>query len=300
MSLQIVHHMAALDSVPNPPNSLRSIEMCLEANAAVIEVDITPLGGDDFLLVHDPVLEAETTGKGKVAECQPEYAKNFKLKHRGGITISDHPPALLTEVVATYLASPSPSRLQLDYKSVYPSASDEYLRRLARIIEPLEDRVIVSSGADWHLRQLKRIAPWLDVGFDIGFYLDWRDPSWKAEPENPPYQRGVYDYNDDHIFARNRLLSPSDYLAQRCEMLFNQVPTASIWYISHYLLVRCLQDGFNMAAWLHHRNIKLDAWTLDADKPIAVTHATRLKNAGVDLFTTNTPFALATLLTGTP
>jgi len=296
---QIVHHMAALDSSPNPPNSLQAIEMCLQANAAVIEVDITPLAGDDFLLVHDPVLESETTGIGKVGDCTPEMAKNYKLRERGGIAISDHPPALLTEVVAAYLNSPSQSRLQLDYKSVYPSISDEYLQRLARIVQPLGNRVIVSSGADWHLRQLKRIAPWLDVGFDIGFYLDWRDPSWTVEPENPPYQRGVYDYNDDHLFARSRLLPPDAYLAQRCEMLLNQVPTASIWYVSHYLLVRCLQDGFNMAGWLHQHNVKLDAWTLDIDKPIAVTNAALLKNAGVDLFTTNTPFALATLLTGT-
>lgn len=298
MSFQIVHHMAALDSSTNPPNSLRAIELCLEANAAVIEVDITPLANDDFLLVHDQNLDSETTGEGKVGECPPNRAKTFSLKDHTGAA-SDHPPALLSEVVTAYLTSSAQSRLQLDYKSVYPTTNDEYLRRLTRIVEPLGDRVIVSSGADWHLRQLKRIAPWLDIGFDIGFYLDWRDPSWKIEPEHFPYHRGSYDYHDDHIFARSQLLPTADYLAQRCEMLLNQVPTASIWYVSHYLLVRALQDGFNMAAWLHQHNVKLDAWTLDADKPTAVTNAATLKAAGVDLFTTNTPFVLAALLSGT-
>lgn len=296
MSFQIVHHMAALDSSVNPPNSLRAIEQCLQANAAIIEVDITPLANDDFLLVHDPELNSETTGSGKVGECLPTHAKTFKLKGRTGAA-SDHPPALLSEVVAAYLSSPAHSRLQLDYKSVYPTNNDEYLRRLVHIIEPLGSRVIVSSGADWHLRQLKRLAPWLDVGFDIGFYLDWRHPSWKIEPENPPYQLGIYGYYDDHLFARSRLLPITDYLAQRCEMLLNQVPAASIWYVSHHLLVQALRDGFNLAAWLHQNNVKLDAWTLDADNPTAVTNAALLKDAGVDLFTTNTPFALAKLLT---
>ncbi len=296
MSFQIVHHMATLDSSPNPPNSLKAIELCLKANAAIIEVDITPLANDDFLLVHDPELNSETTGEGKVGECLSDHAKTYKLKDRAGLA-SDHPPALLSEVVTAYLASPAQSRLQLDYKSVYPSTSDEYLRRLANIIEPLGDRVIVSSGADWHLRQLKRLAPWLDVGFDIGFYLDWRDTSWNPEPEHPPYQHGVYDYYDDHVFARSRLLPTDAYLAQRCEMLLNQVPSATIWYVSHHLLVRALQDGFNMATWLHQNNLKLDAWTLDAGNPIAVAHAAILKDAGVDLFTTNTPIELAQLLT---
>lgn len=298
MTFRIVHHMAALDGNPNPANSLRGVEMCLQANAAIIEVDITPLGGDDFLLVHDPDLESETTGHGKVVECPPERTKNYRLKEWKSAAASSQPPALLSEVVAAFRAVPNDTRLQLDYKDVYPSTHDTHLQRVARLVEPLGNRVIVSSGADWHLRQLKRIAPWLDIGFDIGFYLDWRDPSWPEEPLNPPYQRGAYGYHDDHIFARQTALPVHVYLEQRCEMLFNQVPSASIWYVSHHLLIRALEDGFNMADWLHVHNVKLDAWTLDADQPVAVTNAQRLLKAGVDIFTTNTPFALAELLKG--
>lgn len=294
MTYQIVHHMAALDQAVNPPNSLRAIELCLQAQAAVIEVDITPLQNDDFLLVHDPDLESETTGSGKVNECSPARAKTFQIKHRQ--VVSDQAPALLSEVVAAFLAAPGKTRLQLDYKAVYPSANDEALRRVIRLVEPLGDRVIISSGADWHLRRLHRLADWLDVGFDIGFYLDWRDPAWQQEPDNPPYRRGAYAYHDDHILARSVLLPAAVYLEERCDQLWHQVPSASTWYVSHHLLARCLDDGFNMAAWLHEHQVKLDAWTLDADKPVAVANARRLRDAGVDLFTTNTPTALAALL----
>ncbi len=41
----IVHHMAALDDLPAPQNSLEAIAACLDAGAAVIEVDITALAG---------------------------------------------------------------------------------------------------------------------------------------------------------------------------------------------------------------------------------------------------------------
>ncbi|MEZ4667300.1 MAG: hypothetical protein R3E39_05190 [Anaerolineae bacterium] len=298
MAFQIVHHMAALDASPNPPNALRGIEMCLQADAAIVEVDITPLAGSDFLLVHDPDLESETDGTGKVGDCTPERAKTFHIKQRGIVTT--HPPALLSEVVALYQSNPGRTRLQLDYKAVYPSTDNEYLKRLIRLVEPLGDRVIVSSGADWHLRHMRDLASWLDIGFDIGFYLDWRDPSWKVDPNNPPYQRGAYDYHDDHLFARTQSLPTAAYLKERCEFLLCQVPFASVWYVSHYLLARCLEDGFNMAEWLHQHNVKLDAWTLDADNPRAVANAGRLLKAGVDLFTTNTPAAMADLLKGIP
>jgi len=296
MTFQIVHHMAALDGFPNPPNSLASVEACLEADAAVIEVDITPLGGDDFLLVHDPDLESETTGSGRVGECVPEQAKNFKLKYRGEAT--EHPPALLSEVVAAFLAQGRQTRLQLDYKSVLPSTSDEPLRRVTRLIEPLGDRVIISSGADWHLRKLRRLASWLDLGFDIGFYLDWRDPSWIVDPRSPPYLLGAYGYYDDHVLAKMALLPHAMYLEERCEILLGQLPDTSTWYVSHHVIARGLDDGFNMAAWLHDHGVRLDAWTLDTDKPAAVTNAPRLRDAGVDLFTTNTPAGMASLLNG--
>jgi glycerophosphoryl diester phosphodiesterase len=296
MTFQIVHHMAALDDGPNPPNSLEAVEQCLLEKAPVIEVDITPLAGDDFLLVHDPDLESETTGSGPVNNCPPAQAKSYRLKHRD--TVTELPPALLTEVVKVFLAYPGETRLQLDYKAVFPSTDDEPLRRLIRLIEPLGKRVIVSSGADWHLHKMRRLAPWLDLGFDIGFYLDWRDPAWEVDPRMPPYQRGAYDYHDDHILARMRQLPAAAYLAERCDSLALLVPGSSTWYVSHYVIARGLDDGFNMAVWLHEHGLKLDAWTLDADKPMAVANALRLRDAGVDLFTTNTPNALASLLNG--
>ena len=296
MTFEIVHHMAALDNSPNPPNSLAAIEACLQVKAPVIEVDITPLASDDFLLVHDPELGSETTGGGPVNKCAPEQAKTYRLKL--GNSITDHPPALLSQVVDAFLAHPGATRLQLDYKAVFPSIDDEPLHRLIRLLEPLAERVIVSSGADWHLRKLRRLAPWLDLGFDIGFYLDWRDPAWEVDPRMPPYQRGAYEYHDDHILARSRELPTAAYLAERCDSLALSVPQSSTWYVSHYVVARGLDDGFNMAAWLHEQGIQLDAWTLDIDNPVATANALRLRDAGVDLFTTNTPSALASLLNG--
>lgn len=291
----IVHHKAALDGSQFPPNSLEAIRECLEADAAFIEIDALPLKHGDFLLVHDDTLESETNGTGPVSTVTPDEAKHLRIRHDGEVT-SCRPP-LLSEVVALFLEyeGKAASRLQIDYKAVLPGIEDEPLRRLLEIITPLKDRVLVSTGADWHLRALRRMASWLDLGFDIGFYLDYRkgDP----DPRVPPHRLNAYGYYDDHILGMRAYLPPAAYLAERCEILLSAVSGVSTWYVSHHLIRRALSDGFNMAAWLQTRGIRLDAWTLDADDAAAVTNAQQLLVAGVHQFTTNTPLALADLLT---
>jgi glycerophosphoryl diester phosphodiesterase len=290
----IVHHMAALDDHAAPPNSLEAIQANLQSGADFIEVDINALANDDYLLVHDDELEAETSGQGLVAKCTPEQARALSIKHEGVISKCRVP--LLSEVVALFLSHPGRSRLQLDFKNVIPLPSDEPLQRLVRMIEPLGDRVLVSSGADWHLRKLRRMAPWLMLGFDIMYYIGWKPANTPRDPREPPRLMGAYGYYDDHILASQAFWPKAEYLRDRCESLARVVPDVSIFYLEHYLIAHSLEDGFNWAEELHKYDIKLDAWTMDVTNPVAVQNAPRLLQAGVDLFTTNTPGALSTLL----
>ncbi len=293
----IVHHMAA-PHAEYPPNSLEAVRYCLESGAKFIEVDITALLEDDYLLVHDADLESETSGNGQVSECLPAQVNQLYLKSPQTKTVTTFRPALLSSVVGLFQQYSNDARLQLDFKNVIPFMDDEPLRRLVRLIEPLDRRVIVSTGADWQLRRLHKIAPWLDLGLDIHFYIDWRQPNEPVDPRVPPFRQGAYGYWDDHVLASQRLWSTADYLAERCEILATQVPGISTFYIEHKLLVQSLDDGFNWAEALHTIGIKLDVWTVDADNPVAAANAQRLLLAGVDQFTTNTPQALAELLSG--
>jgi glycerophosphoryl diester phosphodiesterase len=275
-----------------PPNSLEAVEVCLDRGASWIEVDATALADSDYLLVHDPDLQSETTGVGPVAECSAEQAAKLFIKP-GGVTTTSHVPRL-SQVVETMARRGGPTRLQVDFKNVIPFSSDEPLRRLTRILEPLGERVLVSTTADWQLRRLRSIAPWLELGFDIHFYL-----SWRAEPSSevsPPQTRGAYGYYDDHPIARHRFWPTADYLTDRCAVLIGLVPAATTLYFNHRFLIQSLEDGFNWASDLHRAGIKVDAWTLDADDPVAVTNARRLLAAGVDQFTTNTPSELANVI----
>lgn len=293
-SLQIVHHKAALDGSSNPPNSLAAIQACLEAGTAWIEVDITALAEGDYLLVHNPELETETSGWGAVGLCSVQAARSLRLLHNGQAT--NHPVALLSEVVALLLRLPGSTRLQLDFKNHAPFASPEPLQRLVEIIRPLGTRVLVSSMADWQLRQLARLAPWLELGFDIHLHIDCDPPGQLPEPDALPRRTGAYGYRDDHPLANQRWGPPAAYLAERCAEMMFLVPSASTFYCRHSFLVRGLQEGFSWAQALHQAGRRLDAWTLDADQPQAVTNARILADAGCDRFTSNTPLALAAQL----
>jgi glycerophosphoryl diester phosphodiesterase len=154
----IVHHMAALDA-SYPPNSLEAVRACLESRAQFIEIDITALANGDYLLVHDSELDSETSGTGMVGKATPAEARALFIKHKGVQTAYRVP--LLNDVVALFLEHKTPTRLQLDYKDVNPFSNDEPLHRLLNLIKPLGERVIVSTGADWQLRRLRKLADWL-------------------------------------------------------------------------------------------------------------------------------------------
>ena len=287
--------MGALDGQSAPPNSLEAVRASLQAGAEFIEVDVNALAMGDYLLVHDGDLSEETSGAGPVAGCTPAQARELWIKHRGAVTDCRVP--LLSDVVRLFLENPGHSRLQLDFKNVYPLPTDEPLQRLVRLIEPLGERVLVSSGADWQLRRIHRLAPWLALGFDIMYYISWKPAGDVRDPREPPRLLGAYGYFDDHVLASVALWPTARYLADRCETLLDQSPWASIYYLEHHLIAQSLRDGFNWAAALHERGLLLDAWTMDVTNPLAMQNLPPLHDAGVDVFTSNTPQALAALLT---
>jgi len=304
----IVHHMGALEnssnptdphSPPFPPNSLEAIRACLEVNAPFIEIDITALADSDYLLVHDPVLESETTGFGAVGGCTTAQARSLFLKSGPLGEPLPYRPAFLSDVVTLFGAFPkSNTRLQLDFKNVYPFFGDEPLRRLIDLLQPLGNRAIVSTGADWQLRQLHTLAPWLDLGLDIHFYIDYRPQGTLFDPRQPPFRCGVQGYWDDHPLAMFPFWGKTDYLAERCAYILDSVPYVSTFYVSYRFLLQSLSDGFDWTAAAHARSIRIDAYTLDLRGPDQIATANQLIAVGVDQFTTNFPRAFAVLLNG--
>jgi len=284
----LVHHAANRGYV-HPPSSLRGLRACLEAGARVVEVDIIPLAGGDFALLHDERLDESTNGSGLVSALTADQVR--RLRHTWQGTLTAEPVGLLSQAIPLLQshAAPSLQELQLDFKPGAPPA-DAVLRGLLRAVEPVKERVRVTCGEDWVLRRLRALDPDLPLGFDPLLYLEIdADPAVSPEetPDPLPFRVGAYGYRDDHPLALRVWGTPADYLAARAETLGVLPPPGGVWYIHASLLARVLDDGFDWIAYLHARSIQVDVWTLDAGRPGHVELAHHLIAAGVDRITTN-------------
>jgi len=293
----LIHHAANRGYV-HPPSSLRGLRACLEAGARVIEVDIIPLAGGDFALLHDERLDASTNGSGLVSALTADQVR--RLRHTWQGTLTDEPVGLLSQAIPLLqsYAAPSLQELQLDFKPGAPPA-DAVFRDLLRAVEPVKERVRVTCGGDWLLRRLRALDPDLALGFDPLLYLEIdTDPAVSPEetPDPLPSRVGAYGYRDDHPLALRVWGTTADYLAARAETLAVLPPPGGVWYIHGSLLARVLDDDFDWIAYLHGRSIQVDVWTLDAGRPGHVELARRLIAAGVDRITTNDAPRLAEAL----
>jgi len=287
----LVHHMANRDH-SQPAGSLPALQACLDAGARVVEIDISLLADGQFALLHGPMLERQTTGLGPIAACNSEQVQELCHVREGratGVRVAVLPQAI--DLLRQY---PDVLELQLDLKpDVYHR--EAVLSRLMADLEPVKDRVRVTSPSDWALRRLRALDPELALGFDPLLYLA-RDDGQEHDPGVPPFRRGAYGYWDDHPLASRRWGPAADYMAARAEALCAQAPTGVIWYIDGRLQGRALDDGFDWIAYLHARGNKVDAWTLDAHRPEQLALAQRLAAGGVDRITTNNAPALAQVL----
>jgi glycerophosphoryl diester phosphodiesterase len=250
------------------------------------------LADGQFALLHGPTLERETTGSGPVAALTSDQVSALNYVRAGEAT--SVPVGLLPEALDLLERYPGTAELQLDLKpDVY--SSDTVLSALVTNLQPVKERVRVTSPSDWALRRLHALDPGLALGFDPLLYLEI-DYGEYSDPAVPPFRRGAYGYWDDHPLAMRRWGSAAQYLALRAEALWIQAPPGATWYIDANLLAQSLDDGFDWIAELHSRGVEVDAWTLDASKPGHIAVARRMAAAGIDRITTNNAPALSQAL----
>jgi glycerophosphoryl diester phosphodiesterase len=286
----LIHHSANRgDNYPH--NSLGGLRHCLEAGARVVEIDINPLRDSDFALLHDDLLEDSTNGSGPVYAITTDQVRSLRYIQRGVVT--SECVGLLSEAVSLIQDYVHLQELQLDLKMSAPS-TDTVLRRLLRIVEPVKERVRVTSVADWDVRRLRALDADLPLGFDPLLYLEVENPGEKV----PPFRLGAYAYWDDHPLSARRWGTSADYLVARAEALWAQAPANAAWYIRASLLARVIDDGFDWIDYLHARSAWVDAWTLDVEKAGHLELAQQLIAAGIDRITTNDAPRLAAALNG--
>jgi glycerophosphoryl diester phosphodiesterase len=272
-----------------PANSLPAIHDCFHAHVARAEIDLAALADQDFLVVHDLDLAHATDGQGRVGETSASDAKRLYLSEHGRVT-SEH-PALLSEVASAIAAEPYPTLLELDLKDWKPWPWPR-VEELARLLEPVKDRVTFGGGADWNLRRLHTVDSSLPMGFTITDYLDWLPSDRQADA--PTRQRGAYGYFDAHPLARERYGPTADYLRDRLGAILRLVPQSRDAHIRLLAVERMVEDGLtDLADLVHAQGMLLDVWTLNAGTQNWRERLAGALAVGADVITSETPRELA-------
>ncbi len=287
----LIHHAAQHDHHA-PPGSLSALEGCLQAGAAVVEIDVLPLSDGSFALLHDQDLAAETNGSGKAPQMTRGAVQDLCYRWNGRVT--DEKVGFLEDAIDLLSAYPDTQRLQLDLKPFAPLPLNVLLD-LLEIIEPVKARIQVTSVADWAIRALEAAGTGLALGFDPLLYLDLVEEKPRPK-EIPPFRIGAYGLLDDHPLSAYQWGPPGDYFAARAAALLAQVPGGCDWFIRAEVLKLALDAGFNWIAYLHQSGSKVDGWTINVDHPDHIELAQQLVEQGIDALTTDTPSRLAAQL----
>ncbi|MCZ7568034.1 MAG: glycerophosphodiester phosphodiesterase family protein [Ardenticatenaceae bacterium] len=272
-----------------PENSLPAIEECYREAVARVEIDVCMLRDADFLVIHDLERGDSTNGSGPVGDRTRREAQSLRILWDD--RLSTERPPLFSEMAGLIREQASPTLMELDLQEVRPIPWPR-VEELVRLVEPVKERVVFNSQADWNLRRLLHVDSTLPMGFDPAAYLDWVPEGWESESAGLP--RGAYNYLDAHWLAAARLTPVADYLADRLGGILRLVPGAREVHFRLAAFERILDDGVANAADLFHRHgMLLDVWTLDAGTPRWRERLARALTARVDVVTTNTPRALS-------
>jgi glycerophosphoryl diester phosphodiesterase len=175
----------------------------------------------------------------------------------------------------------------LDAKDEAPWSATE-VDRIARLIEPVRDRIFVGTPADWNLRRLRAVDPDITLAFDPMYYLEA-----KGSRSPLPGAAGAYGYHDAHPLAFRRTTTVGEYLRERLVGLCQLVPGIRELHVRLTLFEQMRADGVDVVGIVHGEGVLVDVWTLDSGTARWRERLEAALDAGVDIVTTNTPRELS-------
>jgi glycerophosphoryl diester phosphodiesterase len=234
----------------------------LRAGASV-EIDINRHGSGGFAVLHDPLLDRETTGSGAVAEADTARLRQLLLRDNNGRSTTE--PLMLLEDIADLLAgydTAPGALLQLDIKTAASDLTGADLAAFGVAVGWLGVEVILSSHDAEAVRMLAGAAPGVQIGHDPchGRLVD--------------ALRGDRDFG---AFVRNALA---------------ESPDATMIYLDIPIVLSAADHGYNVVAAFQAAGRRVDAWTMQKADAVVLR---RLLNLGVDQITTDDPVAVERL-----
>lgn len=234
---------------------------------ASVEVDLRKHRDGGFAVLHDPHLDDETTGSGRVAEQSPEVLRALWLRDNDGRPTAH--PLMLLEDLAALLAGAGAldprALLQLDLKEDRGALTDADIAAFKRIVAPVAGNMILSGGDAEAVKVLSRGVPGLRVGYD-------------------PCHEGKLE----------ALLATRDFDGFVASAL-TDCPEAELIYLDYRLVLFAADAGYDIVAAFHASGKRIDAYTIKTAGPDMGPVIERLLAQRVDQITTDDPQGLGRL-----
>ena len=237
------------------------------AAGASVEVDLVVHGDDGFAVLHNLMLEAETTGLGLVRTTPAAALRTLFLRDNAGRPTADR--VMLLEDLAALIARDGAlpeALLQLDFKEDAAALTPRAVATFARALAASPRRFILSSGDAEAVHRLAAGVPDLRVGYD-------------------PCHEG----------AIARLKATRAYPGFVADALA-AAPDAELIYLDHSLVLLADDDGFDLVAAFQAAGRRVDAYTIPRADAAGLAAARRLLDLRVDQITTDDPEALGAAL----
>lgn len=249
------------------------------AAGASVEVDLVVTGDAGFAVLHDLMLDRETTGTGPVAAASDASIRRLRLRGNGGEPI-DAPVMLLDDLCALMSSGTvAPTALlQLDYKEDARVLTPQAVENFARAVGPVAGNVILSSGDADAVALLAEGVANLRIGFGPGADLKLRTG---------------FDPSDE---TRFRAALSAGLLEDFVAHALAAAPAAELIYLHWQMVTIAADAGFDLVAAFHAAGKRIDAWTINTVTAESLVQVHRLLDLRVDQITTDDPEGLLAAL----
>lgn len=253
---------------------------------ASIEVDLNRHAGGGFAVLHDPDLDRETTGQGRVDRADAAALRGLMLRDAGGYP-TDAPLMLLEDLADLVAQAGGDPRalLQLDVKTGADALTAGDIDSFGAAVARMGVRVILSSG-DAHAvaRLMAGVSARRTAGVSVG------GPTTDGAGGNAVLI-GHDPCSDDRLAY---LRATGDYAGFVADALAES-PAAVMIYLAIPLILAAADAGFDLIAAFHRAGRQVDAWTMESATPADAVTLRRLLDLGADQITTDDPVGLQAL-----
>lgn len=234
---------------------------------ASVEVDLVIHADHGMAVLHDLVLDHDTTGTGPVRATSAATLRGLHLRGNDGTVLPDR--VMLLEDLCALLATQPPhpdALLQLDFKEDMAALDPATIAAFGRTVASVARHMILSGGDFAAVDALTGAAPGLHMGYD-----------------------------PCHGDSLGQLQATGDF-AGWIGAALTTAPRASLIYIAHEIVSAAADAGFDLIGAVHAAGRRVDAYTIQRVTPASLALVRRLLALKADQITTDDPEGLAQAL----